>query len=171
MNPTVFEPIILIGGLLGVVMMFIAPISIYAIHQENKKRAMEHAERMRAIELGIWPGPHGLKDVARAVAERVQPKKARDDDSPAAMARRCYQIAGWTPFWAFLFGSWAFSKSIPVAIVIAGAVAAISMTSVICGTWLAHRASANADTVGANGFAAKPPSYDPDAFDVVGRRG
>jgi hypothetical protein len=175
------DTLFLLGGIAAILVMSIAPFAWWHSREESKWRKEMHAERMRAIELGIWPGKrpdrkganHKEKAQAHVVATAGVVAKANgeDENSLAELAKKCYSIAGWTPFWAFLFNSWVGTRSVPVAIVVALAVAAISCTGIACGTWLAGKAHSSLDPYAGYTPTMKPPAFDPDSFDVVASRG
>jgi hypothetical protein len=123
----------------------IAPTGMAFKHARHK-REYEHTERMRALELG-----------------RVLPK----DESWWTPARIGLVIGGVVPISAMgsaMIGSdiAGFHEEIWMAAAIVGA------AGVICGTILAGKqffGTGHADQ------AVEKPQYDPDAYDVVGRRG
>jgi hypothetical protein len=132
----------------------------------RRERLLTHAERMKALELGA-PLPDDAA-TARVRASSGQSAAANDGDR-GSLARKCYSTAVWVAFWGFAAaaGLGGAAVSAGVAYAIAASAAAIGVTSVICGTILASRASvANlADDYG------KPATDDVDAFDVVSCRG
>jgi hypothetical protein len=122
----------------------IAPTAM-AFKKAERARQLEHTERMRALELG-----------------RILPK-----DEPWWNAGRISVTIG---------------AGVPIVAMVAAIIASesngyqervwlmsgmVSMTGVISGTCLAirHFFGPSHDT------AVEKPQYDPDAFDVVGRRG
>ncbi len=158
-NPTFLY--FLFGGL-----MLIGIVSIFGgfLHT-RRERLLTHAERMKALELG--------RDVANE-RDGTQSAKSADDDKAedsASLPRKCFSTAFWVAFWGFLAAS---SGGITgergvnpsIAIAIAAAVAAVGVTSVICGTILAVRTSP-----GSARMPSSKAAIDADALDVVSRRG
>jgi ABC-type spermidine/putrescine transport system permease subunit II len=116
-----------------------------AFKKAERARQLEHAERMRALELG-----------------RTLPK----DEGWWNAARISVTIGAGVPifsmFAAMVATEWSgFQERIWLMC------GMVSMAAVISGTSLAfrHFFSPTQDT------AVEKPQYDPDAFDVVGRRG
>ncbi len=112
----------------------------------RRERELEHVERIRAMELG-----------------RVLPR----DEPFWSPARIAVSIALAVPTVAMTgaliaTGAGGYHEQIWVTSMF------VAMSGVGGGTFLAHRhLLARASTAD----ALKPPQYDPDAFDVVGRRG
>jgi hypothetical protein len=139
---------------------------ILVVNSSWYKRRLTHDERMKALEMG-----HPLPDhpeVARIKA-RAAAKNSYVDGQPIPenirLARACYKIATTVAFLGFaavipcsFFGG----AGVCVSLVLA--TAAISVTSVLCGTYLVTH------NIAAPSYASKPLG-DPDAFDVAGRRG
>jgi hypothetical protein len=143
----------------------------FGMRHDARKREMEHTERMRAIEMGIWPGRGVGSYLPQAAVAQVK-ACSKDEEQPSllGMARKCYSIALWTPFWGFLFGG-GFGRSWNAILIVGMTVATVSVVSVLCGTYLTARAQEfAANSPGGDGFFPKPP-LDPDAYDVVSRRG
>jgi hypothetical protein len=147
----------LIGGL-AVLLLF--GTGMLEVWHGQRRREWEHAERMRALELGV-PVPPRETPWARAVVSIL--------------------IGVVVPLIAFGFTCLLFSlrPDAPFEVWIAPAV--VSVVSVIgacilAGTLL-HGASRSGQGSGGDGAVARraapdlKPETDPDAFDVVGRRG
>jgi len=116
----------------------------------HKMREMEHAERMRALELG-----------------RTLPR----DEPWSSPARISLSIGAGVPVGVFCF-AWLASNSIGYHETVWQGAAMTGIAAVISGSILAakhftHRAEA--ESLAANQYAK--PQVDADAFDVVGSRG
>ncbi len=154
---------------LGIGMLFLLTVIpivggfIYA----HRERALTHAERMKALELGAELPDRAA--TARIKAALGQPTGEVDGgkDSPS---RRCFSTAVWVAFWGFAAaaGLGGADVNTGVAYAIASSAGAIGVTAVICGTVLASR-SAHAAYDAIN--HAKHANDDADAFDVVSCRG
>lgn len=131
----------------------------------RRERLLAHAERMKALELGRELPDDAATARIKAVF-RGTSAGGSDDSEDFSPARKCYSTALWVAFWGFLFASQVdVHGAHAVAIAIAASVGAVGVTAMICGTILASRVSVPRSPV-----ASKGPT-DPDAFDLVGRRG
>jgi hypothetical protein len=148
-----------------VFLVSIVPI-IGGLMYARRERLLTHAERMRALELGAQLPDEAA--IARVRASSGQSASANDGDE-GSLVRKCYSTAVWVAFWGFAAaaGLGGAAVSAGVAYAIAASAGAIGVTSVICGTILASRASV---TSLANGYG-KSTTDDVDAFDVVSCRG
>lgn len=152
----------LTSGLVGCGM--IAIIGGFLHHR--RERLLTHAERMKALEMGReFPDDPKVAQM-RVLMNRDESKKSGDDSASG----RCYSTAFWVAFWGFITMGGVVRADIPVVIPIlmALAVAAIGVVSMICGTILAKK---EMDEGNALEVAFHKPAYEPDAFDVVGSRG
>jgi hypothetical protein len=146
---------------IAIVFAFVFMVSIVSIigglMYARRERILTHAERMKALEMGV-PVPD-LAAAAHIKAALGQSAGANDGDkrSPAV---KCFSTA--------VSGLGGADVSAGVAYAIASATGAIGMTAVICGTILASRPAPT--THYSNGYA-KPTNHDVDAFDVVSCRG
>jgi hypothetical protein len=127
--------------------------SVITLKHRQKKREWLHQERMRAIELGlpVPPSEHGLGMAVTAVGAGV----------PMAAV-----------FAAFLTSTSASATGEdPVSMlgVIWGSTAIICSFAVISSTILGITALRSGRPV--EEPASQKPAFDPDAYDVVGRRG
>jgi hypothetical protein len=131
----------------------------------RRERLLLHAERMRALELGREMPED--KAITRAKAMTTALADPPEPDPDRALARKSYSTALWVSFWGFMFASGsAAATSTPIATIIAGGAGATALAAVIGGTVLAYRAaSATKSTAD-----SLKPSYEPDAYDVVGAR-
>jgi hypothetical protein len=148
-----------------VFLVSIVPI-IGGLMYARRERLLTHAERMRALELGARLPDDAA--TARVRASSGQSASA-DNGDKGSLAGKCYSTALWVAFWGFAAaaGLGGADVSAGVAYAIAASAGAIGVTSVICGTILASRATvANL----ANGYG-KSTTDDVDAFDVVSCRG
>lgn len=122
-------------------------VCVLGMRQEQRKRELEHLERLRALETG-----HGLtqdKGVSSGVSIAV--------GAPAAV------------FGIAFVASLANQSAVPFVWPMAGAV---GITAVICGTILAYRQPVpGRSDVTMTTRSEKQPICDPDTFDVAGRRG
>jgi hypothetical protein len=165
MNPHALSTLFFLAGLFGVIGLFSYPIILWGIRHDRLRREMEHAERMKALEVGRdWPAD--ARDPI-AVAVQAQSSARRPADPAWSLARKCVSLAFWLPVGVFLvtqgrgnhFGIW-------------GGTALIASTSLVCATTLVLRRSATGQRPAAAPYQANgKAAYDPDAFDVVGRRG
>jgi hypothetical protein len=86
-------------------------------------------------------------------------------------------VGTWVPLGLFAMAGLATLNRHPDNAVIWMSAAALGITVLVCGTFLMVRLPASAfhgsaPTHAANGtYAAKPEAEDPDAYDLVGRRG
>jgi hypothetical protein len=134
----------------GIALPVILVPTILGIRYARHEREMEHAERMRALELG-----------------RTLPK----DESWWTLPRIGAAIGAGVPASVF-FCAWQASESLQEAKVAWIGASIVGLGAVICGTKLVgqhfSRRGLSADR--ADGFHAKDP-IDADAFDVVSSRG
>jgi hypothetical protein len=158
------DPNILIGMLLGSLVAVGLVAILGGFLHYRRERLLTHAERMKALELGRdFPD-----DVATARLKAAFEQTERGEEGESqALARKCFSTALWVALCGFLAATGAVqSVSSGVAYAIAAATGAIGVTALICGTILATRQPAPA----ARETASKSPA-DPEAFDVVSRRG
>jgi len=140
--------------LLFVVMLVVAIPIHYAVMHARRERELEHAERMKALELGRpFPGPE---------------VEARWSPAWVAVA-----IGAGVPIASFLLAGLATPEvHNEIAYAIWPAAGAVGVAGVICGTVLAARLPASGrPSRGFEAADAKSAVCDPDAIDVVGRRG
>jgi hypothetical protein len=154
-------------------MFFIASVVVIALVaiiggflHSRRERLMTHAERMKALELG--------RDLPEdACTSRLKSARGgatnQNESEESLLARKCFSTALWIALIGFPSTIQVGSQG--VAIVVAIAAGAACMTATICGTVLASRELSNArerrDEAGPN----LKPMADPDAYDVVARRG
>jgi len=122
---------------------------VLAMRFASRKREWEHLERMKSLELGV-------------------PVPGRE----CWLARTCIAIGAVVPIGA-LFLAWTASESGSHEQGYWEAATTVGGLGVLCGTFLATRllASRNRLQQVARDAAPVKPAYDPDAYDVVGRRG
>jgi hypothetical protein len=153
----------LLYGLLGGIALISLVAIIGGFLQCRRERIFEHRERMKALELG-----HEMPDDAATArikaAFGAQPGTDNGDEG-GSLARKCFSTTLWVAFWGFIAAAQAGTGNHPVAIAIAGAVGAVGVAGMICGTILAFRTPARP----APGSVSKPV-IDADAFDVVSCR-
>ena len=121
---------------------------ILAIRQESKKREMEHLERMKALETG-------------------QPLPTRNA-WPAAVV--CTAIGAGVPICAFFF-TWLTTVTTHVESDIWLAPTVVGFFSVVVGGRLAAKLLRPQQATAVESSLSGKPTMDPDAYDVVGRRG
>jgi hypothetical protein len=133
-----------------VIPIIIVPTAL-GIKHARFLREVEHAERMRAMELG------------RTLA-------GDESWTPAGLAA---SIGAGVPIAAMLV-AFVMTRSIldPASVeAITKMAGMIGLGGVICGTVLAAQQFGRRQPAAPVDSFAEKPSYDPDAFDVVGRRG
>ncbi|HEV3165176.1 MAG TPA: hypothetical protein VGZ22_14210 [Isosphaeraceae bacterium] len=124
--------------------------TVMAMRHATRKREWEHAERMKALELGV-PVP----------------------GSDSWRAAVCMAIGAGVPVGAFAF-AWIAGMTTHTSADSWEAAVAVGIPGVLCGTFLAARLlpSRNRPQITeTNAFANGKPALDPDTYDVVGRRG
>jgi hypothetical protein len=127
------------------------------VRHARKVRELEHAERMKALELGRpWPGSTPAET------------SAATSSSPGT------QIGVWVPLGA-LGIAWLSSgapwQSGGVSGIIWGAAGSVGVAGVICGSILAIRDTSRLGRQQTTVNLTKPYQHDPDEFDVASRRG
>lgn len=138
---------------MGIMLPLVLVPSIIKMKHAQRRREWEHAERMRAMELGLPPtsGP----------GYQFWP-------SVAAIA-----IGAGVPIVTFIF-AWLATVSSPIGQGAYAAAGTVGSIAVISGTILASHLSGGcskkAKSEKATSFA-KPLQYDPDAYDTVSQRG
>jgi hypothetical protein len=121
--------------------------TVMGLRYAQRERELEHAERMKAFELG---------------------RRLPQDEPWWSPARIAVAIGAVVPVGVFGLAVIAgpsregFSPELPAALV-------ISVTAIVSATWLAHRHAPL--RVESPGYAEAKPTIDEDAYDVVGRRG
>lgn len=127
----------------------LVPVVLGICHARNE-RELEHAERMKALELGrALPG----------------------DESGWTPARACVVIGAGVPIGIFLI-AWLASERLGCQDQIWTAAEVVGLSSVVSGALLASRQLDRREGVEDTlGVTFGKPVVDPDAFDVVGRRG
>jgi hypothetical protein len=127
--------------------MILVP-TILALRQARLERELEHAERIRALELG-----------------RTLPR----DEPWWTPARICVAIGAGVPVSVFVL-AWLASQTSRDADPIWVSAGIVGVAGILSGTFLASRHFAQVSTSMASACHAKPP-IDDDAFDVVSQRG
>jgi hypothetical protein len=122
--------------------------------QARQRKEMEHAERMKAMELGLAPQPYGLTWPAASI---------------------CIAVGAGVPVGSFVVAWLAIlTADAPPAIFVAPvfvSVAALNATRKLALRLIDPKAGVIHRPSSANAAPVGKPEYDPDAFDVVGRRG
>ena len=139
-------------GVLGVafVMSFVSLMIGMALHQGRRRKEREHAERMRAMELGLVPQPSGL-------------------DWPAAAV--CIAIGAGVPLGSFAV-AWLATLTTNVANEIWFAPVFVSFAAIGASKKLTYRMI---DAKGGSSVSARPtpvakPEPSADAYDFAGHR-
>jgi hypothetical protein len=146
------------GVLVGLFIVIGLPV-VLTVRNSAQQRELEHAERMKALELGRpWPGD-------KVPEVESVPERATD---------RGGHIGIWVPLGA-LGIAFAATSSQPQSahgadIAVWISAAAVGVTGVICGTVLAMRTPPPAAPAPSPRSTFKPPAEE-DALDVVSRRG
>jgi hypothetical protein len=135
--------------IMGIALPMVLVPTILVLSQRKRKREMEHVERMKALELGL-PAP----------------------GNESWAARVCIAIGAGVPIGAFFFAWLAGMDHSSGGQYYWEAAAPVGVTGILCGTFLStrllpSRSKSQRPAVDAH---AKP-AYDPDAYDVVSRRG
>ena len=144
-------------GVLGTglsTLMSIAVLSLM-VHKAHRRREMEHAERMRALEMGLVPQPRGM-------------------DWPAAAV--CIAIGAGVPIGSFIVAWLAVLTAAHTPKAIWVAPVFVSFAAIGAARKLAYRiidpkSGPHKDLVGRSPSPAGKEAFDPDAYDVVGSRG
>jgi hypothetical protein len=169
MNPS-FSPFwfVIFGGCAAVV----API-IFGVQQSSRKRAYEHTERMKALELGIAPPGDNAWPAAVCIAiGAVVPISAMGIAMIVTLVtQRSMMLDGNSV-------SWPMSRFEEFHGILWGCATAVGVIGVIGGVALAFRLLGGRKRPvrppAADPFAQVAqlkPSFDPDAYDTVSRRG
>ena len=122
--------------------------------QAQRRKEMEHLERMKALEMGVAPSPVGM-------------------DWPAAAV--CMAIGAGVPVGSFAI-CWLATLTADAPDGIWVAPVFVSFSAIGAARKLAHRvidprSGSKKKPTCARSAPAGKPEFDPDAFDVVGRRG
>jgi hypothetical protein len=151
-------------GIVSIFLVTIIPI-VGGLMYARRERLLTHAERIKALELGVEL-PDGA---APRAMKTVSSRTVADGGTTDSLAPKCFSTALWVAFWGFAAaaGLGGAEVSTGVAYAIASSAGAIGVTAVICGTVLASRATA----VGQMNRYAKRAPADADEFDVVSCRG
>ena len=124
---------------------------VAALHQAHRRKELEHEERMAAMNMGLPPSPHGL-------------------NWPAAMV--CIAVGAGVPIGTFAVALIAtVVGEVPGGIWVAPVF--VSFAAIKMAEKLAFRTLKGKPEVRASSApkAAAKPAFDPEAFEVVGRRG
>lgn len=153
-----------------VLMVVLAAPAIAGIAIAGRKRELEHKERMRALEMGLSLEPSrpwaawaaiaigGVVPVAALVvgllATLLAPKQDFSDPESIVLASKGFE--------AYYGITW-------------GCVSMVGLAGVIAGAFLANRLiaqrGAGLDASPHHGAFAAKPTFEPDTFDTVSRRG
>jgi hypothetical protein len=133
--------------ILGIMVpIVVAPVAIY-YKFEKAKRELEHAERMKALEMGrVLPG----------------------DETWSSPGRISLAIGAGVPVCVFGL-AWLATQTVGFRSDFWHAASGVGCTSVICGTILAAKNSSQRTRQAATAMDQKP-HFDPDAYDVAGSR-
>lgn len=139
----------LIIPLAGIVMPILLVPSIMAMRLRSRKREWEHLERMKALEMGV-PVP----------------------GNEPWLARVCMAIGAGVPIVSFVL-AWIANESGPNGEIAWASATLVGGMGIVCGTILASRllTSRNRAQAALRTERNGKPLFDPDTYDVVGRRG
>jgi hypothetical protein len=134
----------------GLVLMGIS----FAVKQARRRKEMEHAERMKSLEMGLVPQPSGL-------------------DWPAASI--CIAVGAGVPIGSFLVAWFAtMTSDVPGEIWLAPvfvSFAAIGSTRKLAFRIIDPKNGLKSVSRAQTTSTVDKPAFDPDAYDVVGSRG
>jgi len=138
---------------LGILVPIVIVPTALGLKHARLVRELEHAERMKALEVG-----------------RTLPQ----DEPWWSPAKVCVAIGAAVPIGSMVT-AWMASESLGYKDEIWGMSTAVALSSLVCGSVLAskhfrHKAEADALASSSAGYPAKA-RHDADAFDVVGTRG
>jgi hypothetical protein len=136
--------------ILGILMPLVLIPMIMVLRYRGRKREWEHAERMKALELGL-PAP----------------------GNESWPARVCIAIGAGVPVGSFFF-AWVASLESGHGEPFWEAATMVGGLGVLCGTFLATRllpSRSRAQDPAARSNPYAKSALDPDVYDVVGRRG
>lgn len=139
----------LIIPLAGILMPVVLVPSIMAMRLRTRKREWEHLERMKALEMGV-PVP----------------------GNEPWLAKVCIAIGAGVPITSFVL-AWIANESNSNGEVAWASATVIGGMGLVCGTILTSRllTSRNRARDAMRGERNGKPLFDPDTYDVVGRRG
>lgn len=148
---------IIVGGIILALLITVGLPVVLSFRHSARRREFEHAERMKALEVGRpWSS-----------ADPVEPASADSSDNKAIT------LGIWVPLGALgiaLAASSSHGPGNPAGWTIWLAAGAVGVTGVICGTILALRSPSSGIATRPIGNDAKA-MVDDDAFDTVSRRG
>ena len=148
----------LLGGLLGGMVLIILVAILGGFLHSRRERLLAHAERMKALEMGLDMPDDAATARIKAVYG-VAEKSESASGEPKSLAVQCFSQTGYICGAGFFFAMVA-GSSHGVAYAMAAATGAIGVTGMICGTILASREPAH-DRF-ASGVASKP-RFDPES--------
>lgn len=140
------DPVAIVLPIVGMTIPIVIVPTILGIRHARFLREVEHAERMRAMELG-----------------RTLPQ----DDHRWSPAGICVALGMVVPIGVF-FCAWMASQTVASQDWLWRSAGIVGLAGVVSGSFIAHHhfnrlaAGRSDDTA-----AAKPPAYDPEAFEVV----
>jgi hypothetical protein len=135
--------------MMGITLPMVLVPTIMVLNHRKRRREMEHVERMKALEMGL-PTP----------------------GNESWAARVCIAIGAGVPIGAFFFAWLASMEHSSGGQSYFEAAGPVGGVAVLCGTFLSTRLlpSLSKARIPAPHASAKP-AHDPDAYDVVSRRG
>jgi|SRR5579864_2288001 len=138
---------------LGLAIVVGLPV-VLGVRHSRGVRELEHAERMKALELGR-PWPPGVENPS-----------ASSEGSPGQKIAIAVPLGALGIAWLASTPPWNHGE---ISQIIWGAAGLVAVAGVICGTLLVLRQPSGAS--GSQRVPVKPYQHDPDEFDVAGRRG
>jgi hypothetical protein len=163
MEENLFMALIVAGSVvLGLAIIVGLPV-VMGVRHARFVRELQHAERMKALELG-QPMP---ATPAEALAASVN-TPGSPSGSPGAKIAVTVPLGALGIAWLTTTTPW---QNGVASGMIWGAAGLVGVAAVICGTVLTIHDSARHERTRARGASPKPYQHDPDELDVAGRRG
>ncbi|AGA27510.1 hypothetical protein [Singulisphaera acidiphila] len=146
MDPNEWGPILIVGVGFGLLALLVTAIWFSRSLQRQQER--DHAERMKALEMGFYVPPH---------------------ESPWPRTIACVSIGGIVPLGTFVCAAWMTSLTVPESIqaTVWGLTFMVSTMAVGCATSLASRLPRSSDRVKETAATGKPPAFDPESFEAI----
>jgi hypothetical protein len=139
------------AGISAVTLVALVSIVGGLIHY-RRERLLLHAERMKALDLGL-KAPEDAGTTRYKALLGIGQKGDDDEGSTGSkLANQCFTTTLWVAFWGFVFASQSTVGGNGVAYGIAASAGAIGVASVICGTVLAYKPPRTT--------AVKEPAYE-----------
>jgi len=146
----------LIIPLAGILLPMVLVPTIVTLAHRQKKRESRHQERLRALELGL-PAPDSDRGLGGGTVVAI------GAGVPVASVIGALITSSNVPF--------STPEYMPILAVIWGCAVMISTGALVTSLVLGFMIMRSRKPAEADQFAALKPSYEPDAYDVVSRRG